>query len=74
MQFANMLVLSTVLAAAVAPALLAHLLMAQTASSKGMDPDLLARANAGDATSQYMVAFAYQNGVGVPKDLAQAFK
>jgi TPR repeat protein len=39
-----------------------------------MDPDLLAKANASDATSQYMVAFAYQNGVGVPKDLAQAAK
>jgi TPR repeat protein len=39
-----------------------------------MDPQLLARANAGDANSQYLVAFAYQNGVGVPKDLAQAAK
>jgi TPR repeat protein len=74
MQLAKNLVLSTALIAAVIPALLTHLLPAQSAPSKGMDPNLLARANAGDATSQYLVAFAYQNGVGVPKDLAQAAK
>jgi TPR repeat protein len=39
-----------------------------------MDPQLLARANAGDAYSQYLVAFAYDKGIGVPKDPVQAAK
>jgi TPR repeat protein len=73
--FVSALVLAAILVAVVALALLVDPLQAQAqASSKGMDPDLLARATAGDATSQYLVAFAYQNGVGVPKDLARAAK
>ena len=46
-------------------------LPAQSAPSKGMDPKLLARANAGDAYSEYLVGFAYEKGVGVPQDLAE---
>lgn len=70
-QFANTIVLATVLIAAVAPALLTPRLPAQSAPSKGMDPKLLARANAGDAYSEYLVGFAYEKGVGVPQDLAE---
>lgn len=61
--------------AVVALALFAPSLLAQAqAPAKGMDPKLLARANSGDAYSQYLVAFAYDKGVGVPKDLAEAAK
>jgi hypothetical protein len=70
-QFANTIVLATVLIAAVAPALLTPRLPAQSTPSKGMDPKLLARANAGDAYSEYLVGFAYEKGVGVPQDLAE---
>jgi TPR repeat protein len=73
-QFANTLILATALIAAAASTLLTPPLARPQAPSQGMDPQLLARANAGDANSQYLVAFAYQNGVGVPKDLAQAAK
>ena len=73
-QFTNTLILATAVIAAAASALLTPPLARPQAPSKGMDPALLARANAGDANSQYLVAFAYQNGVGVSKDLAQAAK
>ena len=73
-QFANALILATALIAAAASALLTPQLARPQAPSHGMDPQLLARANAGDANSQYLVAFAYQNGVGVPKDLVRAAK
>jgi TPR repeat protein len=73
-QFANTLILATARIAAAASTLLTPPLARPQAPSQGMDPQLLARANAGDANSQYLVAFAYQNGVGVPKDLAQAAK
>ncbi|MGA2561643.1 MAG: tetratricopeptide repeat protein [Terracidiphilus sp.] len=65
---------AALLLAGVAPALLGLPFLAQMTANKGMDRELLVRANAGDATSQYLVGFAYQNGVGVPKDLAQAAK
>ena len=70
----NALILAVTLIAAAATSLPAPPLAQSQAPPKGMDPQLLARANAGDANSQYLVAFAYQNGVGVPKDLAQAAK
>ncbi len=73
-RFAHATVLATVLIAAAASAFLAPPLAWPQAPSQGMDPQLLARANAGDANSQYLVAFAYQNGVGIPKDLAEAAK
>ena len=74
-QLAQLLVLATALIAAVTAALLPPRLLAQPqAPSKGMDPKLLAKANAGDAYSQYLVAYAYDKGVGVPKDPVQADK
>jgi TPR repeat protein len=38
----------------------------------GIDPDLLAKANAGDAGSQFMVGEAYAKGQGVTRDLGAA--
>jgi TPR repeat protein len=38
----------------------------------GIDPDLLAKANAGDAGSQFMVGDAYAKGQGVARDLGAA--
>jgi TPR repeat protein len=71
-QLANKLILATAMIAAAASALLNPPLARAQAPSKGMDPQLLARANAGDANSQYLVAFAYDKGIGVPKDPVRA--
>jgi TPR repeat protein len=38
----------------------------------GIDPAVLAKANAGDAASQFQVALAYQQGDVVPRDFVQA--
>jgi TPR repeat protein len=72
-QIASTLVLASALIAAVATFLLPPSLQAQTqAQPKGIDPALLARANAGDAKSQFLVGSAYYMGESVQWDLAQA--
>jgi len=38
----------------------------------GIDPDLLAKATAGDAASEFLVGTEYESGNHVPKDYAQA--
>jgi TPR repeat protein len=43
-----------------------------SAQSKGIDPALLAKAEAGDAKTQYMLGKMYYNGHGVRRDYAQA--
>jgi TPR repeat protein len=45
---------------------------AAPAQTKGIDPALLAKATAGDATSQTLVGGAYLTGDGVPEDYTQA--
>jgi len=45
--------------------------LAQTQPA-GIDPAILAKANAGDAASQYQVALAFQQGDVVPRDFVQA--
>jgi len=42
------------------------------AQSKGIDPALLAKANAGDASAEFQVGFAYANGKGVPREFTEA--
>jgi TPR repeat protein len=42
------------------------------AQNKGIDPALLAKAKAGDASAQYSLGYAYENGKGAPQDYAQA--
>jgi len=67
--------LATALIAAIPPAPFVPQLLAQSQSpSKGMDPKLLARAKAGDAEALFLVAYAYDKGVGVPQDHAEADK
>jgi hypothetical protein len=52
-------------------ALISAVNSAQTpAPVSGIDPALLARAKSGDAAAQFLVATAYRNGQGVPKDQA----
>jgi TPR repeat protein len=41
-------------------------------ASAGLDPALLAKANAGDAAAEYQVAIQYQKGDVVPRDFVQA--
>ena len=41
-------------------------------SSAGIDPQLLARAKAGQAKAQFYLGLAYDNGQGVPQDFVQA--
>jgi TPR repeat protein len=43
-----------------------------SAQTPGIDPVLLAKANAGDASAQAQVADDYAAGAGVPRDLKQA--
>jgi uncharacterized protein len=43
-----------------------------TAQNKGIDPALLAKANAGDADAQYQVGRNYSSGDGVLRDYSQA--
>src|ERR1035438_5617609 len=72
-QLANSLVLAFALIAAVAIFLLPPSLQAQTQPQpKGIDPAVLAKANAGDASSQVSVGNTYAKGEGVPQDYAQA--
>ncbi|MGP8174055.1 MAG: tetratricopeptide repeat protein [Terracidiphilus sp.] len=72
-QLASTLVLASALIAAVATFLLPLSLQAQTQTQpNGIDPALLAKARAGDAASQSVVAHAYMKGEGVPQDYAQA--
>ena len=52
-------------------ALISTLAAAQDAAS-GLDPALLAKANSGDAASQFQVAVEYQKGDLVPRDFVQA--
>jgi len=42
------------------------------AKTKGIDPALLARAQAGDASAEYQVGWAYEIGDGVLKDFTQS--
>ncbi len=49
-----------------------HSTIPVTVQIKGIDPAVLAKANAGDAVSQDSVARAYDDGQGVPQDHAQA--
>jgi len=42
------------------------------AGSKGIDPDLLAKAQAGDAQAQFNLGYFYQEGQGVHRDYDQA--
>jgi hypothetical protein len=72
-QLANTLVLAFALIAAVATFLLPPSLQAQTqAQPSGIDPAVMAKANAGDAKSQLLVGYAYYMGEGPQWDLAQA--
>ena len=59
--------LSTVIALAIIP-----VKMYAQASTDGISPAVLAKANAGDAVSQDRVGFFYQQGMGVPQDYALA--
>ena len=45
---------------------------AAPAKTKGIDPALLAKAKAGDATAQCQIGLDYDNGDGVPQDYAKA--
>ncbi len=59
-QYANTLVLASALIAAVAIFLLPPSLQAQTqAQPNGIDPALLAKANAGDADAEFRIAMSY---------------
>src|SRR5580692_5730202 len=60
--FACALIAFTILSAAAA---------AQDAAA-GLDPALLAKAKAGDPSSEYLVAIEYQKGDIVPRDFVQA--
>jgi TPR repeat protein len=72
-QLDRTLVLASALIAGIATFLLPLSLQAQTqAQPKGIDPGLMAKANAGDAKSQLLVGFAYGKGDGVLMDLDQA--
>ena len=72
-QLACSLVLASALIAAVATFLLPPSLQAQTqAQPKGIDPALLAKANAGDAEAQLNTGVLYANGQGLPQDYLQA--
>lgn len=62
------LVLAVLLVSALAPAFA----QAPPPQPAGIDPALLAKANAGDAASQVLVAGAYAAGKGVAKDIRQA--
>jgi TPR repeat protein len=42
------------------------------AQTRGLSPELIARANAGDASSQRLVGFAYMRGEGVRQNHTQA--
>lgn len=39
-----------------------------------IDPELLERAEQGDASAQWRTGFSYQEGIGMPRDLDQAVK
>src|ERR1035437_8146301 len=72
-QIASTLVLASALIAAIGTFLLPPSLQAQPqAQPKGIDLALLAKAKAGDASSQVSVGNAYAKGEGVPQDYAQA--
>src|SRR5580700_9827094 len=43
-----------------------------SAQTRGIDPDLLSKANGGDAVSQLQVAMAYEQGAVVDRDYGQA--
>lgn len=72
-QLARTLVLASALIAAAAAFLLPPSLQAQTqVQSNGIDPALLAKANAGDANAQYNLGVNYETGLGAPQDHMQA--
>jgi TPR repeat protein len=72
-QLANALVLASALIAVVATFLLPPSLQAQTqAQPNGIDPAILAKANAGDANAQFNIGVLYDNGQGVAQDYKQA--
>jgi TPR repeat protein len=47
--------------------------MPVTGQNKGVDPALLARAQAGDAAAQRKLGYAFDLGQGAPQDYSQAF-
>ena len=72
-QSARTLVLASALIAVAATFLLPPSLHAQTqAQPKGIDPALLAKANAGDANAQFKIGVLYDLGQGVQHDNQQA--
>jgi TPR repeat protein len=72
-QLARTLVLASALIASAATFLLPPSLQAQTqAQPKGIDPALLATANAGDANSQFLLGLIFDLGQDVPQDYKQA--
>jgi TPR repeat protein len=60
-----MLVLASALLAAVAPALLPTQLEAQSQTTPGIDPNLLAKAKSGDADAQVSLGRLYSDGQGL---------
>ena len=84
-QFARLLILASTFAPTISPVLAPTLLQAQSptkqafklslekpAAAKGIDPAVLANANAGDATAQTKVGFAYEAGEVIWQDYALA--
>lgn len=73
-QTASMVTLSVYLIEVFTFALLSfsHFALSQDASPIGTDSGLLARAKAGDPSSEFAVGRAYAKGEGVPQDYAQA--
>ena len=70
---ARKFVIATIVVVLVASALTTLPIQSEAqAPSSGIDPKLLAKANAGDSASQTSVGFAYAEGDGVPRDYAQA--
>jgi TPR repeat protein len=70
-QFGHILVLTSTMILAVVLALFPTPLQAQV-PPKGIDPTLLAKANAGNADAQFNLGAHYANGQGVMQDYAQA--
>ena len=54
------------------PGALAQSTDAASAQNKGIDPALLAKAQAGDAAAEFQVGLNYEDGEGVPADFTKA--
>jgi len=70
-QMVRIVFLASSLFAGFAPTLSSAPILAQS-TGRGIDPALLAKANAGDANSQLLIGVAYVNGDGTAQDYAQA--